>query len=163
MIHSKDSFTESFSALQLPELINSQTIRHSLHDSAHGFTITYSGMVRSRTIVHNHKTWCYTDVSNTALILAVRLLNVNQLLCPEWVSDTASLSAQESERESRLQRRESWVTAQMWFTSWRPSFANDLLRTWITFALSLNQRAMNDQLRITFTNVSDFYCAVKIT
>ena len=28
------------------------------------------------------------------LILAVRLLNVNQLLCPEWVSDTVPLSAQ---------------------------------------------------------------------
>ena len=28
------------------------------------------------------------DVNNTLLILA-RLLNVNQLLCPEWVSDTA--------------------------------------------------------------------------
>ena len=28
------------------------------------------------------------------LILAVRLLNVNQLLCPGWVSDTAPLSAQ---------------------------------------------------------------------
>ena len=26
------------------------------------------------------------DVSNTALILAVQLLNVNQLLCPEWVT-----------------------------------------------------------------------------
>ena len=28
-----------------------------------------------------------TDVSNTVLISAVRLLNVNQLLCPEWVSE----------------------------------------------------------------------------
>ena len=33
-------------------------------------------------------------VSNTVLILAVQLLNMNQLLCPEWVSDTAPLSAQ---------------------------------------------------------------------
>ena len=31
MICSKDSVTESFSALQLPELISSQTIRHSVH------------------------------------------------------------------------------------------------------------------------------------
>ena len=30
---SKDSFTKSFSALQLPELINSQTILHIVHDS----------------------------------------------------------------------------------------------------------------------------------
>ena len=42
----------------------------------------------------NHLTWCYMDVSNTALILTVRLQAVNQLLCPEWVSDTAPLSAQ---------------------------------------------------------------------
>ena len=34
------------------------------------------------------------DVNDTVLILAVGLLNVNQLLCPEWVSDTAPLSAQ---------------------------------------------------------------------
>ena len=80
------------------------------------------------------------DVSNTVLILAVRLLNVYQLLCPEWVSErhSATLSTVR-ERESRPQRCESWVSdSATWFTSWRPSFANDLLRMWITFALSLN-------------------------
>ena len=54
MIHSKDLFTKSFSALQLPELISSQTICHSVHDSALRFIFTYWGTVRSRTIVHNH-------------------------------------------------------------------------------------------------------------
>ena len=38
MICSKDSFTESFSALQLPELISNQTIRHSVNNSALRFT-----------------------------------------------------------------------------------------------------------------------------
>ena len=34
------------------------------------------------------------DVSNTGLILAVQLLNVNHLFCPGWVRDTAPFSAQ---------------------------------------------------------------------
>ena len=54
MIRSKDLFTELFSALQLPELISSQTICHSVNNSALRFTFTYWGTVRSGTIVHNH-------------------------------------------------------------------------------------------------------------
>ena len=49
------------------------------------------------------------DVSNTALILAARLLNVNQLLCPEWVSDTAPLSAQYVLSNSSLCAVGSWI------------------------------------------------------
>ena len=40
------------------------------------------------TVTINYQlTWCYTDVTNTVLVLAVWLLNVNQLLCPEWVGE----------------------------------------------------------------------------
>ena len=54
MILSKDSLTESFSALQLPQLISSQRIRHSVNNSALRFMFTYQGTVCSGTIVHNH-------------------------------------------------------------------------------------------------------------
>ena len=44
-----------------------------------------------------------------------------------------------------------WVTAWTWFTSWRPSFANDLLRSWITFTLSfesaLTEKVTNQFLK----------------
>ena len=74
-------------------------------------------------------TWCYTDVSNTALILAVQNLNMNQLLCPEWVSEWHSATGSTvRERESRPQRQFSacsrfanheWITVRTWITSWQ--------------------------------------------
>ena len=67
------------------------------------------------------------DVSNTALILAVRLLNVNQLLCPEWVSDTAPLSAQYvNENHVLSNANQEWVTARTWFTSSAGHSVNEL-------------------------------------
>ena len=67
------------------------------------------------------------DVSNTALILAVRLLNINQLLCPEWVSEWHSATfSTVGERESLPQRQFSvcsrfanheWIAVQTWITS----------------------------------------------
>ena len=51
-------------------------------------------------------TLCYTDVSNTALILAAQLLNMNQLLCPVWVSERHSTTfSTVRERESHPQRQ----------------------------------------------------------
>ena len=103
MICSKDSFTESFSALQLTKLISSQTACHSVHDSAPRFTFTYWWTVRSRTIVHNHSREtqrCFEWYACTKIItqwkcplctvkslnLMVWLPNLNQLLCREWVT-----------------------------------------------------------------------------
>ena len=51
------------------------------------------------------------DVSNTALVIAVRLMTVNQLLRSEWLTDWHSATfSSVHERESRPQRCESWVS-----------------------------------------------------
>ena len=55
-------------------------------------------------------TWCYADVSNTALILAVLLLNVNQLLCD------SSLFAAGSWNDERITARTSITSSQ--FSEW---------------------------------------------
>ena len=143
------------------------------------FTITYWGTVRSRTIVHNHLretqhccewytctkitqksvlcaqynqlTYCYTNVSNTALVLAVWLLNENQLLCPEWVTDWRSATFGTVRETSPGESRSwTWVTVQMWFTS---SAGCSRTTCW--------GQELRYLLRITFVNVSDFYCVVK--
>ena len=89
-----------------------------------------------------------TDVSNTALILAVRLLNMNQLLCPEWVSEWHSATFNTvCERESHPHWRESRSRSTVTESAWR----------WITFANVIDRANVKHVLlRITFTNVSDF-------
>ena len=67
------------------------------------------------------------DVSNTALILAVRLLDVNKLLCPEWEGEWHSATFSTArERESRPQQQfyvcstfanHERITARTWITS----------------------------------------------
>ena len=132
MICSKDSFTESFSAVQLPELINSQTIHLSVHDSALRFTFTYWGTVRSRTIVHNHS-WetqrCSEWYTCTKIITrwkcplcTVKSLNMMVHGCWQHSANFSTVREWEScpQRQfsvcSRFANHER-ITAQTWITS----------------------------------------------
>ena len=77
----------------------------------------------------------------------------------DWLTDTAPLSAQYvNENHVLSDTNYEWVTARTWFMFWRPSFANDLLRTWITFALSLNQRERESRLRTWWQVVNYVTC-----
>ena len=72
-------------------------------------------------------------------LISSEVHNVNQLLCPEWVTDWHSATfGTVRERESRPQRRESWMSDSVKVIHVLASLvANNLLRTWIMFALLL--------------------------
>ena len=97
-------------------------------------------------------TWFYTDVSNTALILAVRWLNVNQLLCPEWVSEWRSATF------STVRERESHPH---WQFSVCSRFANHeriTVLTWITSSqFSVCRRVSDSQILQMCINVRVLY------
>ena len=105
MIRSKDLFTELFSALQLPELINSQMIHHSVYDSALRFMFTYWGMVCPHTILHIIRWRRHTALSG---IHALKLLHCESVLCAQWHSDSYVCS--------RFANHEP-ITTQTWTTS----------------------------------------------
>ena len=147
MIHSKDSFTESFSSLQLPELINSQTIRHSAHDSALRFTFTHWGTVRSGTIVHNQRRsstctkslhgesvlwrWIISSVLSEWETLSAQDLNENHVLTVLWVSRSSSTpwSAELNWTEKGTNQFMKWSRSLGSFVCLNDTFATDTTLT----------------------------------